>query len=102
MPKQNCWEIKKCGREPKGSKVNDMGVCPAASDTSSDGTHGGKNAGRICWASAGTFCGGEVQGSFAQKSVSCMSCEVFNLVKKEEGTGFLLLTGGQTYEVSKK
>jgi hypothetical protein len=30
------------------------------------------NAGRICWAIAGTFCGDKVQGDFAQKSVSCM------------------------------
>ena len=102
MPKQNCWEIKNCGREPGGSKVNDMGVCPATSDTSSDGLNGGKNSGRICWASAGTFCGGEVQGSFAQKSVSCMSCEVFKQVKVEEGSDFMLLKSGQTYEVSNK
>jgi hypothetical protein len=58
MPKKNCWEVKQCGREPGGSKTADMGVCPAAADSSSDGVNGGKNGGRICWALAGTFCGG--------------------------------------------
>lgn len=102
MPKQNCWEIKNCGREPGGSKTDDLGVCPASTDTSSDGIHGGKNAGRICWAVAGTFCGGKVQGEFAQKSVSCMSCEVFKQVKIDEGPDFMLLKSGQTYEASKQ
>ncbi len=36
----------------------------------------GKKAMR-CWQVAGTFCGGEVQGTFAQKYVSCAECEVY-------------------------
>jgi hypothetical protein len=91
MGKSNCWEIKQCGREPGGSKSQDLGVCPAGSDTLSTGLNGGKNAGRICWAVAGTFCGGKVQGDFAQKSASCLSCDVFKQVKKEEGAGFIMI-----------
>ncbi len=95
----NCWEFKKCGREPGGERVGELGVCPAALDTSADGLNGGKNAGRICWAIAGTFCGGVVQGSFAQKEVTCMSCDFFKKVKEEEGTAnFKLLKPGQTYK----
>lgn len=98
MSKSNCWEIKKCGREPGGEKTGDLGVCPAASDSSVDGVNNGKNGGRICWAIAGTFCGGKVQGDFAQKSVSCMSCEVFKMIKSEEGAEhFILLKPGQVY-----
>jgi two-component system NtrC family sensor kinase len=36
----------------------------------------GKEAMR-CWQIAGTYCGGEVQGAFAQKYNSCSECEVF-------------------------
>ena len=98
MSKENCWEIKQCGREPGGDKTHDYGVCPATTDTSCDGLNSGTNAGRICWAVAGTFCGGKVQGDFAQKSVSCMSCEVFKAVKTEEGVDdFILLKPGQVY-----
>jgi hypothetical protein len=101
MSKLNCWEIEKCGREPGGNRVNDLGVCPAATDTSCDGLNGGKNAGRICWAVAGTFCGGKVQGDFAQKKVTCMSCEVFKKIKTEEGAeNFVLLKPGQVYHPS--
>ena len=101
MSKPNCWEIKKCGREPGGSKSRELGVCPAATETSCDGINSGNNAGRICWAIAGTFCGGKVQGDFARKSVSCMSCEVFKQVKAEEGTeNFMLLRPGQFYNAS--
>lgn len=103
MTKKNCWEIKKCGREPGGTKTNDLGVCPAASASQCNGINSGKNAGRICWAIAGTFCGGKVQGDFAQKSVSCMSCEVFKLIKAEEGAeNFVLLKPGQVYHAVSK
>ena len=103
MPKMNCWEFKKCGREMGGSKSSEMGVCPASTDSSSNGSNSGKNAGRICWALAGTFCGGKVQGDFAQKSVSCMSCDFFKSVKQEEGADkFSLLRTGQKYAASAK
>ncbi len=97
MPKLNCWEVKKCGRETGGSRSAENGVCPAASDIGYDGLNGGKNAGRICWAVAGTFCwGGKIQGDYAQKSVSCMTCECFKQVKAEEGpVDFALLAPGQ-------
>jgi hypothetical protein len=98
MAKTNCWEFKKCGREPGGAKSKEMGICPATTEASCTGMNGGKNAGRICWAIAGTFCGGKVQGDFAQKSVSCMSCDFFKSVKQEEGAEkFNLLKPGQKY-----
>ena len=34
--KPNCWEHKKCGRQPGGKNTDDLGVCPAATDTSFD------------------------------------------------------------------
>ena len=98
MVKKNCWELKKCGREPGGRNVDALTVCPAATDASSDGVNSGKNGGRICWALSGTFCGGKVQGSFAQKQVSCMVCEVYKEVKMEEGSNFKLLKTGQVYK----
>lgn len=94
--RENCWEFKKCGRQPNGAKVPELGVCPAASDTSAQGFNDGQNGGRLCWATAGTFCGGKVQGTFAQKYISCMSCEFFKKVKSEEGDLFRLLKPGQT------
>ncbi len=103
MNAKNCWEIKECGREPGGTKTNDLGVCPAAIDTSSDDINNGKNAGRICWSIAGTFCGGKVQGDFAQKSLSCMTCNVFRQIKTEEGIGnFTLLKTGQVYKAASR
>jgi CRP-like cAMP-binding protein len=87
--KINCWEYKKCGREPGGIKSYELGVCPAAIDTSFDGINRGKNAGRFCWAVAGTFCGGSAQGTFAEKRESCLSCDFFCKVRHEEGSANL-------------
>lgn len=89
QPKINCWEHKKCGREPGGLKSYELGICPAAIDTSFDGTNRGNNAGRFCWAVAGTFCGGAPQGTFAEKRASCLSCDFFNKVRNEEGSADL-------------
>ncbi len=85
MAKLNCWEFKKCGREPGGAKVAQLGVCAAAAETRTDGVNGGKNGGRICWAVTGTLCGGKVQGTFARKIANClMDCAFFRATMKEE------------------
>jgi adenylate cyclase len=83
----NCWEHTRCGREPGGSKVDELGVCLAAVDGRLDGVHGGRNAGRCCWVVAGTFCEGRVQGTFAQKYANCEACEFYQRVQREEGPG---------------
>lgn len=87
MKKKNCWEVKKCGREPGGRATN-LGVCPSAVEQKLDGTHGGKNAGRACWVVAGTLCGGEAQGTFAKKYENCEKCDFYRLVMEEEGKQF--------------
>ncbi|HSH69575.1 MAG TPA: hypothetical protein VK997_06635 [Deferrisomatales bacterium] len=85
---KNCWEIKNCCREP-GTVPRDGAVpCPAAHSTEFDGVNGGKNGGRICWYVAGTLCGGKQQGSFVDKQITCLACDFYHRVKKEEGTGF--------------
>jgi len=102
MQKLNCWEFKKCGREPGGAKSKEMGICPATTESFATGMNGGKNGGRICWAVTGTFCGGKVQGSFAQKQVSCMTCDFFKRVKSEENPqDFKLLLPEHEYATSK-
>lgn len=81
----NCWDFKKCGRQPGGGRVSDLGVCAASTDAKADGLNGGRNGGRICWALSGTLCGGKVQGTFAQKLANCMECEFYGLVHTEQG-----------------
>lgn len=85
MAKLNCWEFKKCGREPGGAKAAELGVCPAAVETRANGLNKGKNGGRACWAITGTLCGGKVQGSFAAKLGNCLKCDFYQLVGEEEG-----------------
>ncbi len=74
-----------CGREPGGARADELGACPAAVDTSFDGINSGENGGRICWAVAGTFCGGGIQGTFAEKRKSCVRCDFFQKVQTEQG-----------------
>ncbi|MEW6419659.1 MAG: two-CW domain-containing protein [Nitrospirota bacterium] len=88
--KMDCWEFKKCERELGGEHVHDLGICPASIETKLNGIHGGKNAGRACWVVAGTFCKGQVQGTFAQKYKDCALCDFYKLVKEEESPAFLL------------
>jgi len=53
---KKCYEVKNCKKE--------------------DCACYGKEAMR-CWQVAGTYCGGKIQGSFAQKYDNCSGCEVF-------------------------
>ncbi len=86
----NCWEVKKCGREPGGNRVAELGICPAAVEMSKEGVNRGHCAGRYCWRVAGTFCGGQVQGTYAKKLHTCIECVFFKQVQEEEGPGFQL------------
>jgi hypothetical protein len=67
MANLNCWQFKKCGREPGASKVGELGISPSAVELRVNGVNRGQNGGRDCWALAGTLCGGQVQGSYASK-----------------------------------
>jgi hypothetical protein len=89
MVKLNCWEYKRCGRQPGGNRTNDLGICPVATHQELHGAHGGVNAGRACWAISGSLCGGKVQGTYAQKLTNCWRCDFMNAVKKEEETSTL-------------
>jgi methyl-accepting chemotaxis protein len=88
--RQNCWEYKQCKREPGGAKAAELGVCPAATDLAHEGVNQGQKAGRYCWKVTGTLCGGNVQGSFANKLSSCMACDFFKMVRGQEGGEFAM------------
>jgi hypothetical protein len=90
--KYNCWEVKKCGREPGGSNVYKEGVCSAASNQAADSINSGINGGRCCWIIAGTFCQGNIQGSYAQKVDNCLQCDFYTQVQKEEGKNFKMIS----------
>jgi methyl-accepting chemotaxis protein len=86
--RQNCWTYKQCKREPGGAKTGELGVCPAATDLAHEGVNQGQKGGRYCWKVTGTLCGGNVQGSFANKLTSCMACDFFKMVREQEGAEF--------------
>jgi hypothetical protein len=92
---ENCWESKKCGRHPGGLEVDELGICPAYTDSIANGLNHGKNGGRICWAISGTLCDGYVQATFAKKRLTCLSCDFYQKVSLEEGSSFHLLKPGQ-------
>ncbi len=83
MKQIRCWEYMKCGRQPGGRRVEQLGKCPAASFTQTE-----------CWLIAGTLCNGEVQGTYAQKYETCIVCDYYNKMQeykaKRPRSGFLL------------
>lgn len=86
MTKQNCWEFTKCGREPKGKKAHEFGICPAAIFDESDGYCGGKNGGRACMYIAGTFCPGVISGTNKEALKDCGKCDFYWMLKQEHGS----------------
>jgi hypothetical protein len=83
--KRNCWEYRKCGREPGGKNVAEKCVCPAAIEKRYNGVNNGKKGGRFCWVVAGTYCKGKVQGAYAQKLEDCIRCPFYKEVERQEG-----------------
>ncbi len=82
--KRNCWEYMNCGRNPGGHAAAGSGVCPVSLHEELNGVHGGKNAGRACWAVDDSLCP-EVQRESQQKKFSgCWKCEFYHSVKNEE------------------
>lgn len=69
LHRAKCWEYQNCGREKSGANVSELGICPSYPDN-----------GRRCWGTAGTLCGGEIQGTNAQKIDSCESCNWYKNV----------------------
>ncbi|MHB8142391.1 MAG: ATP-binding protein [Thermoleophilia bacterium] len=57
-----CWEVKQCSQSD----------CPSY-----------KSSNLRCWQVAGTHCGGEAQGVFAQKLGNCERCEVYRLARAD-------------------
>jgi len=87
--KENCWEFFKCGREPNGSKADELGVCPATTEKRLNGKNNGINSGRACWVVSGTFCEGQIQGSHSDKEANCIDCDFFWNVQEEEGDNYI-------------
>ena len=85
MAKQNCWEYLGCNRQPGGSKVGELGECPAATFLPTDGFCSGKNAGRACMFTVGMLCTGSLQGTQQDNKKDCLGCNFYKLVQKEEG-----------------
>ncbi|MGE5352746.1 MAG: two-CW domain-containing protein [Acidobacteriota bacterium] len=96
--KLNCWEFMKCGRETGGNSVAELGLCPVVINQDAHGINEGTNGGRICWAVAGSFCQNHIEGTFARKIPSCMMCEFYDFVLKEEGKSVFHLTKRMTLE----
>lgn len=88
-PRENCWQFKQCGREAGGLRIAELGVCPAAVDTGSNGMNRGENAGRYCWKVAGTLCDEKARGASAQEIKGCENCQFYQLVCKQETVAFV-------------
>ena len=84
MRKLNCWEYKKCGKEPGGKNAETCGVCPAATETKLDNVNYGTNGGRACWGVSGTLCDQKKHLSFALHVTECTKCDFYNLVNEED------------------
>ena len=79
-PEIDCWDYMQCGRVPGGANATEFGICPAYTS----------DAGQACWLVAGTFCGGRVQGTFAQKMDSCLGCEFYKQIELNDRTAMRL------------
>ncbi len=80
--KVNCWEYLKCGREPGGTAVDTLGVCPVPIARELHSINEGRNGGRVCWSVQGTDCHGSTKSNCSAHF--CILCPFFKKVKAEQ------------------
>ena len=85
--KQNCWEVKSCG---KCTTILGDDACPVCKEVNLHGIHDGVNGGRACWTISHTRCGGTTQGTFESKFHNCKECDFYKLVMKDLQGSFQL------------
>jgi len=88
--KINCWDFKKCGREPKSARENELDICPVCLCSELDGIHGGNRGGRACWAVGGTQCGGKIRRMFVPPSLACTLCDFRRAVLNGERSDLII------------
>lgn len=87
----NCWEFKRCGREPDGKNSAKLGVCRVAVDTKFNGINNGTNAGRYCWKVKVSEDNHTTTNKTISNIIDCIDCDFFKKVKKEEKRNFSFL-----------
>ncbi|MFW3145826.1 MAG: two-CW domain-containing protein [Thermoplasmatota archaeon] len=84
MMGENCWEIKRCGREPGGERASDLGICPASRNSELDCMNSGECAGRACWRIKEPIMGGTLLPHWSDPDRDCLVCPVLVKVRNEE------------------
>jgi len=87
----NCWEFKKCGREPDGENAEKLGVCETSVESKFDGINHGNNAGRYCWKVKISEENNNVADKTLSAIMTCIECDFFIKVKAEEKNIFNFL-----------
>ena len=85
---RNCWEVMECDCRSVAEDVNGQGPCPASTMVVATGINNGTFGGRACWAIADTFCGNKKSGNCSDIKSTCIECDFYAQVKKEEGAKF--------------
>lgn len=80
--KLNCWEFKKCGREPGGRNIAQYGICSIPVAVDSDGMNDGKNGGRACWLWRESACGDIMRKCSVEEIRECRECDFYKSVSE--------------------
>lgn len=80
----------KCGREPGGEKVQELGICPATTFDLTDGYLDGINGGKACAYIFGDFCSESHTGTSRDKKKACAACDFYNEMKYRHRVDFSL------------
>jgi len=80
----NCWQFKKCGREPGGKDALQSGICPVALETEADGLHNGENGGRCCWVLTDSACQENPHDLCLETIRKCRECDFYLFIEKSE------------------
>ncbi|MCI5118739.1 MAG: hypothetical protein D3913_12480 [Candidatus Electrothrix sp. LOE1_4_5] len=75
----NCWELKKCGREPGGKNIEKYGLCFVSVSIN------GRNGGQFCWSLRESACESIMQECQVNELKECRQCTFYISIQESEG-----------------
>ncbi len=82
--RENCWEVRDCGRTERGK--DGTPPCAVVLARHANGVNSGVNGGRVCWSIVGSLCSDrKVASDLSGEQSNCTTCGFFQQVWDEEG-----------------
>ncbi|MCI5148900.1 MAG: hypothetical protein D3916_05850 [Candidatus Electrothrix sp. MAN1_4] len=85
--KIDCWEFKKCGREPGGKNIEKYGLCSLVVSLEDNKINNKRNGERLCWSLRESACEGIMRECCVNEIKECRQCTFYIFLQESYNQG---------------